>query len=111
MKRPPTPDPDPRPRWVAVFDDDDPSDIRVCKFDGDADESRCVCCVALMGDVDQAGEWTPETLAEWRANAHLIAAAQDLRDALERAIHHAETGDDYDWIGAAERALAKAKGE
>jgi len=59
--------------WEAVTEDD--IDVRVCRvIDG-----KCVCCVALMGDYNyDSGEWTPETVEEWKANAHLIAVALDL---------------------------------
>jgi len=42
----------------------------------------------------------------------LYAAAPDLLAALERAVEAAENpGKDYDWIGEASAALAKARGE
>jgi hypothetical protein len=45
---------------------------------------------------------------EWQPNARLIAAAPDLAEALQRAVDHADSHDDYDWIGAARAALRKA---
>jgi hypothetical protein len=45
------------------------------------------------------------------ADAWLIAAAPDLLEALRRAVEHAENHDDYDWIGAAQKAIEKAEGK
>lgn len=44
------------------------------------------------------------------ANARLIAAAPELLEALKRAVAHNESPNDYDWIGAAVLAIAKAEG-
>ncbi|NIR31682.1 MAG: hypothetical protein GWN84_20695 [Gammaproteobacteria bacterium] len=54
------------------------ADVRVCAMEG----GRCICCLALMGNVDADGEWDEETLRQWRSDARLIAAAPTLLAAL-----------------------------
>jgi len=58
------------------------------------------------------GDAQGETIAEVKSgedDAHLIAAAPDLYEALEKAL--LEWGSNTDWRGTARKALAKARGE
>jgi hypothetical protein len=59
--------------WRHWTDPECPDDVRVCYA---RDGERCDWCVALAGDTDDdTRQWTPETLARWRADADFIAAA------------------------------------
>ncbi len=51
-----------------------------------------------------------DCVAKMIGRTPLEQAAPDLLAALERAVEHAENHDDYDWIGAAVAAVARAKG-
>lgn len=65
---------------------------------GQRSEMLCGCTIEPFSDV-------------MRLNlCPLHAAAPDLLTALGRAVSHHEDNTDYDWIGAATNAVAKAKG-
>ncbi len=65
--------------------------------------------------VADTGAWRDDEHPEMRANAHLIAAAPDLLEALEVLIANAEVNyDARQWLDGkakARAAIAKAKGE
>lgn len=61
-------------------------------------------------DICEVSEWTPEFWDERDANARLIAAAPELLEALEKAIH-ARVIRDGDVVDTMRAAIAKAKGE
>ncbi len=56
-----------------------PDDVRVCQ----EETGNCICCLALMGDADETGTWTEDTVARWKADAALIAT---VRNALPELI-------------------------
>lgn len=60
--------------WEFTWDDLTDDDVRVCYT---RDGKRCEWCVALAGETLDGVQWTPETLARWKADAHLIAAARN----------------------------------
>jgi len=74
----------------------------------------CHCCFdqtiyvkTVSGEFDY--EIIAETLTDNEANAHIISAAPDLYEALERALE--EWDSNTDWRNNARAALAKARGE
>jgi len=82
--------------WHHWQDNDTPIDVRVCA--APSADGPCEQCVAIAWHTSIAGEtvdgkgeeWTPETIAEWTANALFIAHARDdvpwLLAELERAL-------------------------
>ena len=56
---------------------------RVCKTEDDS----CVCCLALMGNTDDDGEWDDETLDRWYKDAQYIARALKAEAKLEHLSH------------------------
>ena len=77
--------------------------------------------VAVQADSDVEILWFENDPEPDDANAHLIAAAPDLYEALEQArdtilelinARNSEAeGSDEDWVGGINAALAKARGE
>ena len=63
------------------------SEARVCYT---RDGETCEWCIALAGLTDDAGAWTPETLARWNADARLIAAMRNALPALIARVREAE---------------------
>ena len=65
--------------------------------------------------IGNEGAWTALALGETeelaRANKHIITAAPDLYDALERVLRYHGASISFDCTRTAERALAKARGE
>jgi hypothetical protein len=60
----------------------------------------------------KGGGIVANVFAPQNANAHLIAAAPDLYDALDNLVRAYHSGGDiYGWIDNAGHALAKARGE
>ncbi len=59
--------------WQSHWNDELPEDVRVC-LDRDG---VCTMCIALAGETDDGGAWTPETLARWRGDADFIAHSRD----------------------------------
>lgn len=70
---------------------DNDVDIRVCEVE----EDKCVCCVGLLGDIDEDGVPSQQTLDEWRGYAHKFAAAPDLLEVLKE--HQWVEYSDPDW--------------
>lgn len=82
-----------RDEWFVSQDPEHPDDIRICRQNPDSDEPECICCLALMGDTDERGEWTEETVREWRETAEQIVREhndyRELVEALEEMCAHA----------------------
>ena len=71
--------------------------------------------VCRTGRLGMVGDEPKQTLARWEADAHLIAAAPDLLEALEEFLKAYDSdelfGDDPSEVEKARAAIAKAKGE
>lgn len=86
----------------VAADDAANSEARVCYT---RDGATCEWCVALAGATDDAGAWTPETLARWHADAALIAAMRNALPALIARVRKAEARAD-----AAEKEAERLRG-
>lgn len=71
----------------VAADDAANSEARVCYT---RDGETCEWCTALAGTTDDAGAWTPETLARWNADARLIAAMRNALPALIARVRKAD---------------------
>jgi hypothetical protein len=74
-----------------------------------AEDRQPICDISTQWDLNSRNENIPFHVSE--ANAHLIAAAPELLDALKRAIHQLVIQDDEgSAFMQAHRAIAKAEG-
>jgi hypothetical protein len=71
--------------WKILSDDS----FRVCQ---ENEKGQCVCCVALMGNTDDDGEWDYETIERWKANAKLIVELHAAAPALFEMAEWYEAG-------------------
>lgn len=88
--------------WIVVAPD----------LAGDNDGIDWIVCACVDGIIGPAGEsWPAQRQSE--ANAHLIAAAPEMYEALENLIAWIDPNENYDepQTNAAYAALAKARGE